>query len=300
MSKRLIALLGAAFVAACSGEKAPEPAEVTAMATVDPALEQVRADYVTHFNQHHAGVVGDLFADSAVFLGADGSIDDGKAAIVAGLEQAMATSPTLDLTTLETNVMGSQAVTRGEYQIRMTPPGGAEIALGGHYMTYFTRDGDAWKIEAVVTNYDAPPPAGLPAPRVPSGNPPENGTLAELSKAYTEHYNAGHASAVAALFTEDAIAMFPDQPAAEGRAAIEAALTQAIAEGSPQVTIHDIATMPAGDDMAIDGGWYELVATTPEGSATTTGAYMLLVRKGADGAWLIHRMIANGRPAPAS
>jgi ketosteroid isomerase-like protein len=70
-----------------------------------------------------------------------------------------------------------------------------------------------------------------------------------------------------------------------------------MAEGNPQITIHDVATTEVGDH-AIDGGWYEITATTDAGPVTTQGAYMLLAQRGTDGAWKIHWMVANGRPVP--
>jgi uncharacterized protein (TIGR02246 family) len=135
MTKYIGMLAAAALAAGCASEEMPEVPEVTAMAVsvTDPALEKVREDYVTHFNMGHASVVGELFADSAVMLAADGSVDEGKAAIVAGMEQTMGSSPTLDITTVETTVMGDMALTRGRYQIGMTPPGASQVDLSGYY-----------------------------------------------------------------------------------------------------------------------------------------------------------------------
>ncbi len=67
--------------------------------------------------------------------------------------------------------------------------------------------------------------------------------------AYTQQYNAGHASVVAGLYTVSAYSAGANSPPAQGRAAIEASLTQAISQGSPQLTIHDIST------TELAGGW---------------------------------------------
>ena len=290
----LLLLLGSAFAAACGGEAA-DPPEVSVASADTAALEKIRADYVTHYNMAHAPVVAEFFSDSAIFLGADGSIDEGKAEIQAGLEAAMAAKPTLGLATEETIILGDHAIGRGTYTIAMTPPGAAsQLNAAGNYMTYFTRENGAWKIRAVVTNYDAPPPEGLPRAPADSSVPPENGTMKDLANEFATHHNMGHASVVAGLYTDDAIVAFANAKPVQGRAAIEAALTALMAEGSPQITIHDVGTTQLDAESALDGGWYEIKSKT---AAPTAGIYMSLVRKGPDGTWKIHRSISNSGPA---
>jgi len=287
-------LLGTVLAAACGGEQA-DPPEVSAASADTVALEKIRADYVSHYNMAHAPIVAEFYSDSAIYLGADGSVDEGKAAILAGLEAAMAGKPTLGLVTDETILTGDHAITRGTYTVGSTPPGAASPTnIAGNYMTYFTRENGAWKIRAVVTNYDAPPPEGLPRDTTTSPLPPENGTMKDLANEFATHHNMGHASVVAGLFTDDAIVAFPNAKPAVGRAAIEAALTALMAEGSPQITIHDVGTTQLDAEWALDGGWFEVKSKT---APATAGTYMFLARKGPDGTWKIHREIANIGPA---
>jgi ketosteroid isomerase-like protein len=291
----LLLLLGSALAAACGGDTADPPPEVSAASADTAALEKIRADYVTHYNMAHAPVVAEFYSDSAIYLGADGSVDEGKAEIQAGLEAGMAAKPTLGLATDETIIRGDHAIGRGTYTLAMTPPGAASpVNVAGNYMTYFTRENGAWKIRAVVTNYDAPPPEGLPRAAADTAAPPENGTLKDLANEFATHYNMGHASVVAGLYTDDAVVAFPNAKPVQGRAAIEAALTALMAGGSPQVTIHDVGTAQIDAEWALDGGWYEL---KPKTGAATAGAYMLLARKAPDGTWKIHRHIGNTGPA---
>ena len=118
--------------------------------------------------------------------------------------------------------------------------------------------------------------------------------------AYTQHYNLGHASVVAGLYTDSAFSAFGDAPAKQGRAAIQAYLTEQMAQGSPQLTIHEVGTTEFPDGWAIDGGWFEVKATTPQGPAARMGGYMLLARRGADNSWKIHWSVTNSGPVPAS
>jgi uncharacterized protein (TIGR02246 family) len=161
-------------------------------------------------------------------------------------------------------------------------------------MTYFTRENGAWKIRVVVTNYDAPPPEGLPRAAADSSVPPENGTMKDLANEFATHHNMGHASVVAGLYTDDAIVAFANAKPVQGRAAIEAALTALMAEGSPQIAIHDVGTTQLDAEWALDGGWYEL---KPKTGTATAGVYMSLVHKAQDGTWKIHRSISNSGPA---
>lgn len=262
----------------------------------DAALEAIRAGYEEHYNLRHASMVADFYADSALSLLADGSVNEGKETIMAGLEAAMVGSPTLSLTTGDQMVFRDWAISRGEYGVETTPEGAETISLGGNYMTVFARVDDEWKITFLVTNYNAPPPEGLPAAEGPAEAPPENGTMAQLLSAYEEHFNLGHASMVADLYTEDAFAALSNLSPAQGRSAIEAVMGERLAMmDSPQLTIHDVGTVEVADGWAVDGGWYELTGTTDEGTTTQTGSYMLLSRQTDDGSWKIHWLVSNGQ-----
>src|SRR3970040_1948271 len=105
--RRATVFLVAGLAAACAQEAAEQAtAEPAAeMSADETALEQLRADYVTHYNLHHAPMVAEMFTDSAYFLAADGSVQEGRAAVQASLEAAMAGLPTLSLTTGETLVL---------------------------------------------------------------------------------------------------------------------------------------------------------------------------------------------------
>jgi uncharacterized protein (TIGR02246 family) len=290
----------AVLVLACGGDGAEQGAgdagaEATPTAAGDDAaIDELRSDYVEHYNLHHASVVADLYADSAVFLAADGSVMDGKAAILAALEQQMAGSPTIELNAQDRMTFGNNAVVLGTYQVNTTPEGAEAMTLSGHYMSHFSRMDGGWKINLVITNYDSPPPAGLPAAEPMTEAPPDDGTLTDLVRAWTAHFNAGHVDSVAALYTADAKASFADRDMVEGQSAIAAALSEGQTAGST-ITIHDVATMDLGNGYALDGGWYEISAG---GSVQQTGTYMLLAHQ-ENGAYRIRWHVSNGH-APAA
>ncbi|MFN0180957.1 MAG: YybH family protein [Gemmatimonadales bacterium] len=298
MANRYAVIMAAGLLAVgCAKEK---PADQAAVPADDQAaIDKIHTEYVTHFNLHHASAVADLHTDSAGFFGADGSIDLGKPAILKGLEETLAAKPTVTLTPAETKIFGDRAITRGSYTLGMTPPGGAAISLGGSYLTLFERVAGTWKIGTVVSNYNAVPPAGTPRDTATAvtAPPAEAGTMKELVAAYTQHYNMGHASVVAGLYTDSAYSAFADAPAMQGRAAIESYLTQQMSQGSPQLTIHDITTTELPGGWAIDGGWYEVKANGPQGPVNSNGVYVLLAQRQADNSWKIHWSTNTGGPA---
>jgi uncharacterized protein (TIGR02246 family) len=295
----VIVMVTAGLLAACAKDKPADPAagQANDEAAALAAIDKIHTDYVTHFNLHHASAVADLHTDSAGFFGADGSIDLGKPAILKGLEETLAAKPTITLTPAETKVLGDWAVTRGAYTLAMTPPGGAAVTMAGNYLTVFERANGTWKIGTVVGNYSAAPPAGAPRDTTTTAAPPNAGTMKDLVASYVEHYNQGHASVVAGLYTENAHSAFADTTAAAGRAAIEAYLTNQMAQGSPQLTVNDVATTELPGGWAIDGGWYEVKATSPQGPVSRVGVYMLLAQRQADNSWKIHWSVTNGGPA---
>ncbi len=298
MRSRIPTLVLMFAVAACAGdtgEQADAESAQASMAEADEAaLEQIRADYVTHYNMHHPDVVAAMYTDSAVGLWADGRIDENRADILAGLTEAMAGSPTLGLTTGETMIFGDHAITRGAYNVSMTPEGApAPVTMTGNYMTHFVRQNGEWKINWVTSNSDAPLPEGMYAADEDSETPPDEGTMTALLTAYTTAFNAGDAAAVANLFTEDAVAAFSNLPLKQGRVAVQEAISERLAMGdSPKVEIHDVGTMELGDGWAVDGGWYTITA----GATTQTGSYASLNRLQADGTWKIHWLVSNGQP----
>ena len=270
--------------------------EVAASSADEAALDEIRASYVQHYNLHHAPVVADLYADSSVALTADGGIYENKPAILAWLEESMAASPTLDLNGIETRVFGDYAVALGAYSVQATPPGGESMTNSGHYLTVFNRTDAGWKIVGVITNFDSERPADFPYVEAPGEEPPEEGTMKSFTDAWAQHFNLGHASVVAGYYEDDAKASFTDSPLYEGKAAIEAALTESLSTGSPQITIHDVYTMDLGDGYAADFGWYELTFNAEGQAMQQAGTYVVLNHQQPDGSYKIQWHVSNGQP----
>ncbi len=302
--RNLWILLLVVALSACGGaaeEPAAEaPAEPAAEAEAPmddaAALDELTEYYQTHYNMGHADMVADVYADDGVLLAADGGIHEGKAAIQASLEAAMAGNPTLALEVADRKIMGESAVSHGTWSVETTPEGApGPLALDGHFMTVARKiDGD-WKTTAVITNYHAVPPEGTPVGEMPAEAPPEltDSPLSELADYYATHFNMGHGDMVASRYAGDAMAAIANQPVSIGRDAIAASLNARIEEGGgPQLAIHEVAAEDLGDGWVIGGGWYELAGD----AGNSQGAFMMLCRSGADGNMEIHWVVSNGQP----
>lgn len=307
LSRQGFVVVAGLVVMACAGETGDPPATDTATAQVpaptadEAAIDQVRTDYVTHYNMHHASVVADLYADSAMWLDVSGAVHMGKAELLASLEAEIAGSPTLTLTSRETMVFGDHAVDIGDYTASTTLDGTA-ANFAGTYLTYLQRQDGQWKIAGGINNFSAPPAVPLPAPTEEEETPPDAGTMQEFTAAYVQAFNASDWAALGAMVTDDAKIAFSQAPLIEGGpAAVQARYTERFgAESSPMIEIHDVGTQELADGWALDGGWFTFSATTPEGRITQTGMYLSVVQRQPDGSWKMHWHVSNGTPQPAA
>lgn len=108
---------------------------------------------------------------------------------------------------------------------------------------------------------------------------------------------AKDAATIATFYTEDAIALPPGAPRAEGRAAIEALFASWFAEIPAAegftLTTDDVQLSESGD-IAYEVGTYTSRGTSPAGEAyDETGKY-LVVWNNLDGEWMIVRDMWSG------
>ena len=110
--------------------------------------------------------------------------------------------------------------------------------------------------------------------------------LRGMAHSYQEAVLANNATAVAALYTEDATEMPPNLPARQGRAAIRSAY----AAPAATMTAFNVTSVEIDgvDDFAYDRGtWSATFAVEGiEDPVTDTGKYLCIARKQSDGSWL--------------
>jgi uncharacterized protein (TIGR02246 family) len=119
-------------------------------------------------------------------------------------------------------------------------------------------------------------------------------------KEWSAAFLAGDGTAIAALYTEDGASIQPVGDAWTGRAAIakgEQMQLDTIAVTSREDIAEEV--IPAGKDHAIEVGHYSYQASSKatKKPLSSSGRYMVLWRKDADGVWRLQRDIGSEAPA---
>ncbi|UCF18766.1 MAG: SgcJ/EcaC family oxidoreductase [Gemmatimonadota bacterium] len=135
-----------------------------------------------------------------------------------------------------------------------------------------------------------------PPGQAPAGlSEEDDAAIRARTEGYVQAALAGDAAAVSAFFSEDALRMPPDQPAVEGRAAIQAWHEAVVGAGTySQFTATPVQIEGRGD-LAFVRGTFS-ITWTPQGAPEPiqiTGKYVEIRRKQADGSWLIAADIWN-------
>ncbi len=118
-------------------------------------------------------------------------------------------------------------------------------------------------------------------------------------KEWSAAFLAGNGTAIGNLYTEDAQSIQPVGDSWSGRAAI-AKGEQATLDTTAVTAREDIAeeVIPVGTDHAIEVGHYSYQGTskTTKKPVASSGRYMVLWRKDADGIWRLQRDIGTEAP----
>jgi uncharacterized protein (TIGR02246 family) len=93
--------------------------------------------------------------------------------------------------------------------------------------------------------------------------------------------------ALAAFYTADALLLPPNAPVAQGTKAIRAVFDGYVEAGAASLELQNTAFEEHGD-IVIDAGRYTLNVQTPDGdSMTDVGKYLQVLKRQADGSFLI-------------
>ena len=114
-------------------------------------------------------------------------------------------------------------------------------------------------------------------------------------------FNSNDAAALAALYAEDAIEMIANQPAVEGRPAIQSLYQAMFNANSVKIAITPLETHLAGD-WAYDRGMATTTITPKSFRPTEESAeYLVILRRLPGGLWKVYREIevSNNPPPPS-
>jgi uncharacterized protein (TIGR02246 family) len=116
--------------------------------------------------------------------------------------------------------------------------------------------------------------------------------IGKNNEKFAAAYNQGTLGAVAAMYTEDAIAFPPGGDLVKGRAAIEAMWKDVRAAGLTDLALQTLSVERDGS-LAVEVG----TATAKMKGAAQRIKYVVTWKRQSDGAWKLHRDIWNEMPA---
>jgi uncharacterized protein (TIGR02246 family) len=123
--------------------------------------------------------------------------------------------------------------------------------------------------------------------------------IKQVADNYVKATSAGDAKAVAALYTEDAVEMPPNQPIIKGRAAIQAYYEKLFSSMKvSNFTLTHVESHATGD-RGYDVGTYQQSMAQPSAATPTsdTGKYVVILKRTA-GVWKVAYAIYNSDQTP--
>lgn len=280
-------------VAACSA--APERDSVFDTAVAETEIRQLEHDWAQVAVSGDPGAVERIFAED--FVGIDPS---GATYTKQGFIEDTVAHP-LGCTSNELNAVrvrfyGATAVAQGDETF--TRKGGER----GRFVwtdTLVRRNGQ-WRIVAAQDVIAAPASTAGGALFAGAAAPAEAALgIARTRSAYAAAWRNASASQIAALYTEDALVLYPNQPPVAGHAEIERYFT-AFFEQFPKNEFElTSAEVTVNGDWAFDRGTYQWTGTPPtDAPERDEGKYLVILQRQADGTWKVARDMDNSnRPA---
>jgi uncharacterized protein (TIGR02246 family) len=135
----------------------------------------------------------------------------------------------------------------------------------------------------------------------PMNDPADIAAIGQVRSAFIKGYNTGDATLIASLYAADGQGQANHQPTAKGHDAILAANKANFDAMTASLEVVADATMSNGT-YGMDRGHFKLTLTPKGGGPAITdeGRYVVLLMKGADGAWKVTMDIDNSSlPMPA-
>lgn len=108
---------------------------------------------------------------------------------------------------------------------------------------------------------------------------------------------AGDFDKLASFYTADAVAMFSGSPMVSGREQIKQAFQQAAQAGVDLSWTATKVEVARSGDLAVETGTFQETAKDAR-PVTTSGHYVVVLRKQADGTWLVAYDIGHEESAP--
>ncbi|MDA2931509.1 SgcJ/EcaC family oxidoreductase, partial [Acidobacteria bacterium AH-259-O06] len=121
-----------------------------------------------------------------------------------------------------------------------------------------------------------------------------------LHDEYVTVHNDNDAERLAALYTQDAVLMPPNEPARAGNQAVQSWFQDAFDQSTAELSLASDEVQVTADS-AFDRGTYTIKLTPKSGGEAIedNGKWILILRKQPDGSWKIARAIWNSDKPPS-
>jgi uncharacterized protein (TIGR02246 family) len=267
----------------------------------DPKVREQYVELAKKFdeawNNNDAAAMTALYADDAVIVTDTGPIQ-GREAISKHFEDLFqnvhfsnhvvtvdAYSPHIIGTT------GNEIRWNGSWATTLQVKGSDPVKAKGYWSMVSVRAGDTWKCQMEMWNVSPAPP--------PSASTVDSQQLRDLNKKFDDGFLSGDATAVAALYAQDAVIVSPDPEPIHGRDAIEKHWADVFNK------VHFSKHARTLDQTADNGLWmtgnWDATFQVKNGSAMkVNGRYLnILVRQGDALKFQVETYDAAGPPVPA-
>lgn len=160
----LAAGLAAAVVVACQPTDQQEGAQETAVdtAAIEATFDSIRTAFEEAVAAGDFDAQAALFAEDAVYSPPMEPPARGRDEIRAAIERTTPPGATLEISPMDTGVLGPDVVYEfGTSLFTFTPEGSeAEQTVEGSYLVLFRRTADGWRLTHEVASLNAPPAGG--------------------------------------------------------------------------------------------------------------------------------------------
>ena len=231
------------------------------------AADEVTALWTKAFNSGNAVTLAAMYSDNAHSTAPGGGPTTGRTQIEAYWRDDMKSGETTALKATDSIAQGNLLHVSGTYEV--SAKDGAKVAYGQFEQLWSKASGD-WKVQSEMWSLD---PMAQRDPDVAN----------RLESAWTTAYNAGNASALAALYDKDAVLSTRPTGSVEGKDAIEYFWKGDFGGGKPTTKLEMTDAYLAGDLAHLEGE-YEVA----DKGKITKGHYVQLWMQDGD-AWRIHR-----------
>lgn len=112
------------------------------------------------------------------------------------------------------------------------------------------------------------------------------GVIEHVREDWAADWNAKRVTEIMRLYAADAVFLRPNAARTTGVDSIRALFEGVLAKNTPHIAFHGI-TIEGSDNLAYDSGTYDETITTGSVTRTARGDYLLILKRQADGRWLI-------------